>query len=164
MFATRILFHLKFLYCSWRGLFHSKCSWCSRHIYYIAHCITYCSYIYNEVLSCIFKINTKTNRNVINSCYYGEMPNVIIIIIKKILIIIKSIILWNWNHLFTKNYFRKKKINCYEFMPGEFQVICGSMVGGNRRSPASTKTPVHIKILSWKFPILNPTDSWVTYL
>ena len=28
---------------------------------------------------------------------------------KKNLIIIKSIIVWKWNHLFTKNYFRKKK-------------------------------------------------------
>ena len=27
-------------------------------------------------------------------------------------------------------------------MPGDFQVICGSMVGENRRSPASTETPV----------------------
>ena len=26
-------------------------------------------------------------------------------------------------------------------MPGDFQVICGSMVGENRRSPASTETP-----------------------
>ena len=42
-----------------------------------------------------------------------------------------------------KKYFRKKKINyCYGFMPGDFQVICGSMVGENRRSPASTETPV----------------------
>ena len=27
-------------------------------------------------------------------------------------------------------------------MPSDFQVICGSMVGKNRRSPASTETPV----------------------
>ena len=26
-------------------------------------------------------------------------------------------------------------------MPGDFQVICGSMVGENRQSPASTETP-----------------------
>ena len=100
--------------------------------------ITYCCYIYNEVLSSICKINMKKNRNIINSCYYGEMPNVT----KKNLIIIKSIIVWKWNHLFTKNYFNKKKINyCYGFMSGDFQVICGSMVGENRRSPASTETP-----------------------
>ena len=43
---------------------------------HLAIFITYCSYIYNEVLSGIFKINTKKNRNVINSYYYGEMPNV----------------------------------------------------------------------------------------
>ena len=36
------------------------------------------------------------------------MPNVIII--KKNLINIKSVIVWKWNHLFTKNYFRKKKL------------------------------------------------------
>ena len=29
-------------------------------------------------------------------------------------------------------------------MPGDFQIICGSMVGENRRSPASTETPAHI--------------------
>ena len=36
----------------------------------------------------------------------------------------------------------RKKINyCYGFMPGDFQVICGSMVGKNRWSPASTEAP-----------------------
>ena len=66
------------------------------------------------------------------------MPNVT----KKNLIIMKSIIVWKWNHLFTKNYFRKKKINyCYGFMPGDSQIICFSMVGENRRSPVSTETP-----------------------
>ena len=60
------------------------------------------------------------------------MPNVT----KKNLIIV-----WKRNHLFTKNYFRKKKINyCYWFMPGDLQVICGSMVGKNRQSPDSTET------------------------
>ena len=67
----------------------------------------------------------------------GEMSNVR----KKNLIIIKSIIIWKWNHLFTKNYFRKKKINyCYGFMPSDFQVINGSMLSENRRSPTSTET------------------------
>ena len=81
----------------------------------------------------------KKNRNADNSCYYREMPN----FTKKNLIIIKSIIVWKWNHLFTKSYFKKKKINyCYGFMPGDFQVICGSMVGENRRSPYSSETPV----------------------
>ena len=68
---------------------------------------------------------------------------------KKNLIIIKSIIVWKWNHVFMKNYFRKKKINyCYGFMPGDFQVICSSMVGENRRSPASTETPVSSIIIT----------------
>ena len=72
------------------------------------------------------------------------MPNVT----KKNLIIIKCIIVWKWNHLFTKNYFRKKKINYYYgFMSGDFQVICGSMFGENRRSPASTETPVQLFML-----------------
>ena len=36
----------------------------------------------------------------------------------------------------------RKKINyCYGLMPSNFQVICGSLVGKNRRSPASTETP-----------------------
>ena len=79
------------------------------------------------------------NGNVINSCYYREMPNVL----KKNLIIIKSIIVSKWNHFFTKNYFRKKKINfCYGFMPSDFQVICGSMVCKNCWLLASTETPV----------------------
>ena len=90
---------------------------------------------------CKKKINQdkyKKNRNIINSCYYGEMPNVT----KKNLIIIKSIIVWKWNHLFTKNYFRKKKSNyCYGFMPSNFQVICGSMVDKHRWLLASTETP-----------------------
>ena len=54
------------------------------------------------------------------------------------------------NHLFTKNYFRKKKTNYwYGFMPGNFQVICGSMVGKNCWSLASTETPV-IFHFDWK--------------
>ena len=47
------------------NLFHWKCLQCSRHTF-ILYCtlhfavtITYCSYIYNEVLSCIFNTNTK---------------------------------------------------------------------------------------------------------
>ena len=46
---------------------------------------------------------------------------------KKNLITIKSIIAWKRNHLFMKNYFRKKKI----------------MVGENRWLPASTDIPVY---------------------
>ena len=50
-----------------------------------------------------------------------------------------------------KNYFRKKKINyCYGFMPGDFQVICGSMISENRRSLASTETPAYSAILNNK--------------
>ena len=37
--------------------------------------------------------------------------------------------------------FRKKKKFCYGFMPGDFHVICVSMVGENRWSPALTETP-----------------------
>ena len=40
----------------------------------------------------------------------------------------------------------KKKNYCYGFMPSEFQVTCGSMVGENRRSPASTETPAGVSI------------------
>ena len=36
----------------------------------------------------------------------------------------------------------RKKYYCRGFMPGDFQVICGSMVSENRWSPASTETPV----------------------
>ena len=35
----------------------------------------------------------------------------------------------------------KRKKNCHGFMPGDFQIICGSMVGKNRQSPTSTETP-----------------------
>ena len=35
-------------------------------------------------------------------------------------------------------------------MPGDFQVICGSIIGENRRSPVSTETPasreLHVKV------------------
>ena len=110
MFATCILFHLKCLYCLWCAISFTQnvrnapdtfILYCTLHF---TITITYCSYIYNEVLSCIFKYKKK-NRNIINSCYYGEMPNVT----KKNHIIIKSILVWRWNHLFTKNYFGKKK-------------------------------------------------------
>ena len=36
---------------------------------------------------------------------------------------------------------KKKKNYCYGFVPGDFHVICGSMVGENRRSRVSTETP-----------------------
>ena len=111
-------------------MFVTHILYCTLHL---AITITYCSYIYNEILSCIFKINTK---KIFIYCYYREMPNVT----KKNLIIIKSIIVWKWNHLFTKNYFRKKKIDCYGFMPGNFQVICGSLVDENCWSPVLTET------------------------
>ena len=44
------------------------------------------------------------------------------------------------NHLFMKTLFQKEKMNCYGFMPGDFQVICVSMVSKNHQSPASTET------------------------
>ena len=44
---------------------------------------------------------------------------------------------------FHKKLFQKEKNNyCYGLMLGDFQVICGSMVGENRQLPASTETPV----------------------
>ena len=65
LFATHNLFHLKRLYCSRRTIsfiqnvhnFHDTLVLhCTLHL---AITITYCSYIYNEVLSCISKINMK---------------------------------------------------------------------------------------------------------
>ena len=66
------------------------------------------------------------------------MPNVIIIIIKKNLI--KSINCLKVKSFFHEKLFQKEKIIA-GFLPGEFQVICGSMVGRNHRSLASTETP-----------------------
>ena len=60
---------------------------------------------------------------------------------KKNLITIKSIIAWKRNHLFMKNYFRKKKI----------------MVGENCRLPASTETPVYCIICGKYRKLKNPT-------
>ena len=102
-----------------------------------------------------YKKNTdkyEKNRNLINSCYYGEMPYVM----KKNLIIIKSIIVWKWNHLFMKNYFRKKKMNYwYGFMPGNFQVICGSLVGENHWLPTLTETPEFVESLKfWYWDVI----------
>ena len=54
-----------FLLLATRNLFHSECSQCSRHTFtlyctlHLTITIMYCSYIYNEVLSCIFKLNMK---------------------------------------------------------------------------------------------------------
>ena len=54
-----------------------------------------------------------------------------------------------------KNYFRKKKINyCYGFMHGDFQVICGSMVGKSHWSLASTETLAYVALFDESF---NPT-------
>ena len=44
--------------------------------------------------------------------------------------------------IFSRKIISEKKLNyCYGFILGDFQVICGSMVGKNCRSPASTETP-----------------------
>ena len=43
---------------------------------------------------------------------------------------------------------RKKISCCCGFMLGDFQVICGSMVGENRRSPSSAETPAQISVMS----------------
>ena len=54
---------------------------------------------------------------------------------------------WKMNHLFTKTYIRKKKIDCYGFMPSGFKVICGSMVGKNLQSLISTETPGELQLI-----------------
>ena len=74
------------------------------------------------------------------------MPNV-----TKKNLIIRSVIVWKWNNLFTKNYFRKKKVNyCYGFMSSNFQVICGSVVAENCWLLASTETPGELPVLLWQ--------------
>ena len=77
---------------------------------------------------------------------------------KKNLIFIKSIIVWKWNHLVTKNYFKKKKINYY-FLDlclatfRSFVVLCyDGMVGENRLLPASTETLVQGVYVNNFFP------------
>ena len=114
-------------------------------------------YIHFPVLHNKMFIFLTNDKPVIKIVRYGIIFLVVIITrnakcYEEKLIIIKSIIVWKWNHLFTKNYFRKKKINyCYGFMPGDFQVICGSMVGENCRSPASSETPVQLFMLIISF-------------
>ena len=44
---------------------------------------------------------------------------------------------------FHEKLFWKEKKLCYGFMPGDSQVICGSMVDENHWSPASTETPAN---------------------
>ena len=45
---------------------------------------------------------------------------------------------------FHEKLFQKKKKNyCGGFMPGDFQVICDSMVAENHQSSASTENPGH---------------------
>ena len=107
--------------------------YCTLHV---AITIMYCSYIYNEVLSCIFKINTRkmeTIHVIMEKCQMSSLS-----LSKKILS--NLLMVWKWNHLFHEKLFQKEKI-IVGFLPGEFQVICGSMVGRNRRLLASTETP-----------------------
>ena len=60
---------------------------------------------------------------------------------------------------FHEKLFQKEKVNCYGLMPGDFQVICGSMVGKNCQSPATTETPAVTKVslMNWesKVPLMN---------
>ena len=47
--------------------------------------------------------------------------------------------------LFESETIFSRKINyCYGFIPIDFQVLCGSMVGKNRQSPVSTETSARI--------------------
>ena len=137
------------------NLFHSECSQCSRHTF-ILYCtlhltitFMYCSYIYNEVLSYIFKLNMKKYKH---NYFFLLWRNANCY--KKNLIIIKYIIVWKWNHLFTKSYFPQKSY-CYGFIPSKFQVIYGSMVGKNCRSQLKTLFKVTLgktmpKVHFWK--------------
>ena len=110
--------------------------YCSLHF---AVTIMYCSCIYNEVLSCIFKKNTKKTEK-INSCYYGEI-NVKCYKEKSYHYQIYHCL--KTKPSFHKKLFQKEKKNyCYGFMPSNFQIICSSMVSENRLSPASIETPV----------------------
>ena len=44
--------------------------------------------------------------------------------------------------IFSRKIISERKNNyCHGFMPGDFQVIWGSMVDENHQSPASTETP-----------------------
>ena len=43
--------------------------------------------------------------------------------------------------VFSRKIISERKKYCYGFMTGDFQIICGSLVGANRRSPGSTETP-----------------------
>ena len=66
------------------------------------------------------------------------MPNVT----KKILSL-SNLSLFESETIFSQKIISERKKNyCYGFMPGDFQVICGSMVGENCQSLASSETPV----------------------
>ena len=85
--------------------------YCSLHF---AVTIMYCSCIYNEVLSCIFKKNTKKTEK-INSCYYGEI-NVKCYKEKSYHYQIYHCL--KTKPSFHKKLFQKEKKNyCYGFMP-----------------------------------------------
>ena len=107
---SHFFFHLKWLYCSQHTIsfIQNVHNVCNTHSYYTALCtsqrLTYFSYTYSKVLLCISKINAKKieiylilviteklRRNA--KCHY---------VMKKNLFIIKSIIVWKRNHLFTK--------------------------------------------------------------
>ena len=52
--------------------------------------------------------------------------------------------------------FQKEKIKyCYGFMPGNFQVNCGSMVSKNRQLLASTETPAVPEIWHMTYGIVT---------
>ena len=86
------------------------------------------------------------------------MPNVT----KKILSL-SNLSLFESETIFSQKIISERKKNyCYGFMPGDFQVICGSMVGENRRSPASTRTPDIIKKANSKLSKLSRLTKFMT--
>ena len=114
-------------------------------------------YIHFPVLHNKMFIFLTNDKPVIKIVQYGIIF-LIVIIMEKCQMLWRKILSLSNSHYQSettfsqKNYFRKKKINyCYGFMPGDFQVICGSMVGENCRSPASSETPVQLFMLIISF-------------
>ena len=111
-----------FLLLATRNLFHSECSQCSRHTFtlyctlHLTITIMYCSYIYNEVLSCIFKLNMKKYKHNYFFFYMEKCQ-----LLRRKILSLSNISLFESETIFSRKVISDKKVIVMALCPATFR-------------------------------------------
>ena len=132
MFMTHILFHSKHYVCVKPSHSFKTLVMFAMHIHIILHPAPHNNYyilfIYLQQSSFLYlQDKFEKNRNVINSCYYGECQ-----MLQRKILSLSNLSFFENEPSFHKKIFWKEKINCYGFMPSDFQV------NGWQKSPVTS--------------------------